>query len=58
MNKKIITAFLFFISLIFFNLSAQSFKENLRMKYNFNSNWLLQIGDIEGAEKSNFNDSK
>jgi hypothetical protein len=58
MNKKIITAFLFFISLIFFNLSAQSFKENQRMKYNFNSDWLLQVGDIAGAEKSNFNDSK
>ena len=29
-----------------------------RKKYNFNSDWLLQVGDIEGAEKSNFNDSK
>ena len=29
---------------------------NNREKYNFNSQWLLQIGDIAGAEKTNFND--
>ena len=40
MDKKIIIAFLFFISLIFFDLSAQNIKENQRMKYNFNSDWL------------------
>jgi hypothetical protein len=27
-----------------------------RMKYNFNSGWLLQIGDIENAQHVNFND--
>ncbi len=31
--------------------------ENLRYKYNFNSDWLLQIGDITGAQETDFVDS-
>ena len=28
-----------------------------REKYNFNSEWLLHIGDLKGAEKNDFNDT-
>jgi hypothetical protein len=40
MNKKVSLLISLFVSLCFFNLSAQNLKENLRMKYNFNSDWL------------------
>ena len=29
---------------------------NNREKYNFNSQWLLHVGDIQGAEKNSFSD--
>lgn len=29
---------------------------NNREKYNFNSQWLLNVGDVKGAEKSKYND--
>lgn len=33
-----------------------SFKSMAREKYNFNSNWLLQVGDVKGAERPSFPD--
>jgi Beta-galactosidase/beta-glucuronidase len=42
--------------LLFVMLPAAMWANN-REKYNFNSQWLLQIGDIQGAEKANFNDN-
>lgn len=44
---------LFFLSGLFaMNASASE-----REKYNFNPEWLLHVGDIEGAEKANFPDA-
>jgi Beta-galactosidase/beta-glucuronidase len=41
------------------NLMAQSaFKGNERTKYNFNSKWLLKIGDVKNAREKNFSDKK
>lgn len=31
-------------------------RANNREKYNFNSQWLLHVGDIQGAEKNSFSD--
>ena len=47
-TPKIILSVLIIVS---FFTSAQA-----REKYNFNSGWLLQIGDIKGAESTNFSD--
>lgn len=35
---------------------ALQFPENARSRYNFNSRWLLYVGDPKGAEKVAFND--
>jgi hypothetical protein len=49
---------LFLINIVIINLFALSAQEyHIRKKYNFNSSWKLHIGDIEGAEKINFDDS-
>lgn len=52
-NGFILTGILFIvISLLFSNtLQAQ------RVRYNFNSDWKLKIGDIKGAEQVGYNDS-
>jgi hypothetical protein len=50
--KKLSVCTLLFILLCAsaFHSHAQNFKENQRVKYNFNSSWLLQIGDCrDGA---------
>lgn len=50
------------LSIVFFLLSTisitatPSLKGNQRTKYNFNSQWLLKVGDIDGADKANYND--
>ncbi len=44
-----------FLSVFFTSILAQT-KD--RTKYNFNSSWKLFVGDIEGAQSSNFNDEK
>ena len=33
-----------------------SFGTSAREKYNFNSDWLLKIGEVKEAEKANFAD--
>lgn len=45
--------------LLFFLLGifATSTSASEREKYNFNPQWLLHVGDLEGAEKVNFSDS-
>ncbi|HNX88433.1 MAG TPA: DUF4982 domain-containing protein [Paludibacteraceae bacterium] len=49
-RKKIVTTFL--VGLLAFScLIAQDIKTGQRTKYNFNSGWLLQLGDVKGAEK-------
>ncbi|MCG9970024.1 glycoside hydrolase family 2 protein [Christiangramia crocea] len=50
---KTLTFLLFILN--YLNLNAQDFE---RKEYNFNSDWKLKQGDIKGAEKPNFNDSK
>lgn len=45
---------LLLFSFLFMSLSWSQARE----KYNFNSNWLLQIGDVKGAEKSSFLDKE
>jgi len=37
--------------------SMPAFDGNLRQTYNFNSDWKLQIGDIQHAQQTNFDDS-
>lgn len=32
-------------------------KGNRRVKYNFNSQWVLKVGDMEGADKADFDDA-
>ncbi|WP_082204192.1 glycoside hydrolase family 2 protein [Dysgonomonas sp. HGC4] len=32
-------------------------KGNRRVKYNFNSQWILKVGDVEGADKADFDDA-
>lgn len=57
---KIHIRFTFLFSVFIFlstNLYALEFKDNERIKYNFNSEWLLHIGDIPDAEQIRFNDS-
>ena len=43
--------------LICLMLVLACFSSNARDKYNFNSDWLLKVGDIPSAEKTNFKDS-
>lgn len=38
------------------SLSANSANDPLQRKFNFNSQWLLQVGDIEGAQDPKMND--
>jgi Beta-galactosidase/beta-glucuronidase len=40
------------------NLTAQNLKENQRARYNFNSNWLIKVGDIKDAQNVNFDDKQ
>lgn len=44
--------------LLLFSASVRGddFKGNQRTKYNFNSEWLFSVGDVEGAGQSAFND--
>lgn len=51
LNTK--TQFFLVSILIFFSLFTTA---QAREKYNFNSAWLLQIGDVKGAENKNFAD--
>jgi len=37
--------------------SSPVFKENERMKYNFNSQWLIHVGDIEEGQSEKLSDS-
>jgi len=48
--------FLLFTSVLTAPLYSQK-KLNERQKYNFNSSWLLKIGDVKDAEKVNFTDA-
>lgn len=45
------------ILLIFLSLSIMTCLASDRKKYNFNSEWLLQVGDNQNAYLSNFDDS-
>ena len=56
--KKSIFLFLICYLLPTTNSFAFDFKGNERNKYNFNSGWLLHIGDLNGAEQTHFDDSK
>lgn len=51
--------FTFIASTFFISISVfgQNYKENKRIKYNFNSQWLLHVGDPSGAEAVKYNDS-
>ena len=42
--------------LICLMLALACFSSNAREKYNFNSDWLLKVGDIPSAQKVSFND--
>jgi beta-galactosidase len=37
--------------------SAYEPPQNPRMKYNFNANWHVNVGDVPGAEATTFNDA-
>ena len=50
MKRNLLTVFLLLVLSV---VSSQAARE----KYNFNSDWLLEIGDAQGAEKTSFNDS-
>jgi len=54
-RKKIVTTFLIGF-LAFTCLIAQDMKTGQRTKYNFNSGWLLQLGDVKGAEEQSYTD--
>ncbi|GAB6010971.1 DUF4982 domain-containing protein [Viscerimonas tarda] len=55
MNKKYL--FLLLVIPTFIQgYATRSFEGNERTKYNFNSAWLLTIGDVENAQNANFND--
>ena len=49
MEKQKVMKWLLFLLLIPAALGA-----NNREKYNFNPQWLLHVGDVQGAEKSSF----
>lgn len=51
MEKQKVMKWLLFLLLVPAALGA-----NNREKYNFNSQWLLHVGDIQGAEKNSFSD--
>ena len=53
MEKQKVMKWLLFLLLIPAALGA-----NNREKYNFNPQWLLHVGDVQGAEKSSFSDKK
>lgn len=53
-TSRILLTILF--CLIWISAAAES-KENVRKKYNFNSQWLLHVGELTGANEINFNDS-
>ena len=57
MTKKIIQ--LFGMLLFVFQISGQqtNFPLNQRKTYNFNSDWKLQIGEIQDAERADFDDA-
>ena len=57
MCKKIFFASLFFLFLFYSIKAEQSFKGNERVKYNFNSRWLLHAGEAKDAFRADFNDS-
>ena len=42
--------------LLFLLLVPAVLEANNREKYNFNPQWLLHVGDIQGAEKNSFSD--
>ncbi len=44
-------------ALLFAACSSSATDDNKRVKYNFNPDWLLYVGDVEGAEAADFDDS-
>ena len=54
--KKQLSIFLFAL-FVAQSFAAPSFSGNQRMKYNFNSEWLLAIGDVEDARNPKLNDN-
>ena len=52
-SMKKIAIFLLLIAVI----ASQSFAQNQRLKFNFNSDWKVKVGDTTGAEKRDFNDA-
>ncbi len=46
------------LSLAVFVVAVFTLSVSAREKYNFNSDWKLQIGDVKGAEAKNFNDKE
>lgn len=36
---------------------AQQPTQGIRVKFNFNPNWKVRVGDVQGAEAAGFNDS-
>lgn len=55
MNLKGVLYALSFVTLLANSVSAQD-KKSAREKYNFNYGWKLNVGDVEEAQNTNFND--
>lgn len=53
---QILSVILFMLSVIS-SSAMPSLKGNQREKYNFNSQWLLKVGDVEGGQKVDLNDT-
>ncbi|RKD90951.1 glycoside hydrolase family 2 protein [Mangrovibacterium diazotrophicum] len=49
---------LFLLNTCLFGASNKALAQSERQTYNFNPGWKLFVGDAEGAEKSDFDDSK
>jgi beta-galactosidase/beta-glucuronidase len=56
MTNKILWITLFFFHFLY-SFANQKIEGNERTKYNFNSQWLVHIGDIENAQNANFDDA-
>lgn len=57
MNLKRVLYILSFVMLLANTVSAQD-KKSAREKYNFNYGWKLNVGDVEEAKKTEFDDQK
>ena len=55
-KKNFLLLIIFFLTALYC-YSAPAFEGNERCKYNFNSQWLLHIGDAENAQQVNYSDA-